>query len=78
MAGVFEMSHLILIQPLIKLSKNRIIQPVGKVPFLQLYTHHCTYSTNEYYGKGYPDSGAKEYIRLDWCAVPAEILREAT
>jgi hypothetical protein len=45
----------------------RILAPGGKVIILPLYmhTHYCSYSKPEYYGKGYPDPGAKEYIRVD-------------
>ena len=45
----------------------RILRPGGKVVILPLYmhTHHCAYSTPEYFGKGYADPTAMEYIRLD-------------
>lgn len=51
----------------------RILRPGGKVVILPLYmhTHYCAYSTPEYYGKGYPDVGAKEYIRMDCGSVPS-------
>jgi Methyltransferase domain len=51
----------------------RILRPGGKVVILPLYmhTHYCAYSTPEYYGKGYQDPGAKEYIRIDCYGVPS-------
>jgi hypothetical protein len=51
----------------------RILKPGGKVVILPLYmhTHHCAYSTPEYFGKGYQDDGAKEYVRFDCAGVPS-------
>jgi hypothetical protein len=51
----------------------RILKPGGKVIIVPLYmhTHYCAYSTPEYYGKGYSDSAAKEYVRLDCFGVPS-------
>lgn len=51
----------------------RILEPGGKVVILPLYmhTHPCAYSTPEYFGRGYVDEGAKEYIRHDTFGVPA-------
>lgn len=51
----------------------RILKPGGKVVILPLYlhTHYCAYSTSEYYGKGYSDPAAKEYVRLDCSGVPS-------
>jgi hypothetical protein len=52
---------------------GRILQPGGKVVILPLYTHthYCAYSTPEYFGKGYCDAGAKEYVRMDCNGVPS-------
>jgi len=52
---------------------KRILKPGGKVVILPLYmhTHYCAYSTSEYFGKGYPDQGAKEYVRLDCNGIPS-------
>ena len=51
----------------------RILKPGGKLVILPLYmhTHYCAYSTPEYFGKGYSDPGAKEYVRLDCSCVPS-------
>lgn len=51
----------------------RILAPKGKVVILPLYmhTHYCAYATAEYFGKGYSDPAAKEYIRLDCSGVPS-------
>ena len=51
----------------------RILAPGGKVVILPLYTHshYCAYSTREYFGKGYSDPTAKEYVRLDCMGVPS-------
>jgi len=51
----------------------RILKPGGKVIILPLYmhTHYCAYSTSEYYGKGFSDPEAKEYIRLDCNGIPS-------
>ena len=51
----------------------RILAPGGKVVILPLYlhSHYCAYATREYFGKGYSDPGAKEYVRLDCMGVPS-------
>ena len=51
----------------------RILKPGGKVVILPLYlhTHYCAYSTPEYFGKGYSDPNAGEYVRLDCYGVPS-------
>lgn len=51
----------------------RILKPGGKMVILPLYmhTHYCAYSTPEYFGKGYSDPGAKEYLRTDSSGVPS-------
>lgn len=52
---------------------KRILTPGGKaviVPFY-MHTHYCCYATPEYYGKGYGDMDAKEYIRWDCRGVPS-------
>lgn len=38
---------------------------------LYMHTHHCTYSTPEYWGKGRDDPGATEYLRRDCFGAPA-------
>ena len=50
----------------------RILKPGGKVVIVPLYmhTHYCSYSTPEYYGKGY-SCQAKEYVRVDCFGVPS-------
>lgn len=50
----------------------RVLKPGGRcvIAPLYLHTHHCGYSTPEYYGRGYADSGAKEYLRRDCWGVP--------
>ena len=51
----------------------RILKPGGKVVILPLYmhTHYCAYATQEYFGKGYSDPTAKEYVRLDTIGIPS-------
>ena len=51
----------------------RILKPGGKITILPLYmhTHYCAYTTSEYYGKGFSDPAAKEYIRLDCTEIPS-------
>ncbi|MCS5694109.1 class I SAM-dependent methyltransferase [Cyanobium sp. FGCU-6] len=51
----------------------RILRPGGKVIILPLYmhTHYCAYATPEYFGKGYANAEAKEYIRMDCYGVPS-------
>ena len=45
----------------------RVLKPGGKLVILPLYmhTHYCTYSSPDYFGKGYSPVTAKEYVRLD-------------
>ena len=52
---------------------GRILAPGGKVVILPLYmhTHYCAYSTPEYWGRGYSDMQAREYLRLDCQGVPS-------
>jgi len=62
----------------------RILKPGGKAVILPLYmhTHYCAYTTPEYFGKGYSDPAAKEYVRMDCYGVPssrkynAEVLKQ--
>ena len=51
----------------------RILSPGGKMIIVPLYmhTHYCSYSTPEYWGKGFSDQEAKEYVRLDCFGVPS-------
>lgn len=51
----------------------RILKPGGKIFILPLYmhTHYCAYATPEYYGKGFSDPDAKEYVNLDYSGVPS-------
>jgi hypothetical protein len=51
----------------------RILKPGGKAVILPLYmhTHYCAYASPRYYGKGYCDAGAKEYICRDWDTIPS-------
>ncbi len=51
----------------------RILKPGGKAVILPLYmhTHYCAYSSPEYFGKGYSDPDAREYVRLDCSGVPS-------
>lgn len=51
----------------------RILRPGGKLVILPLYmhTHYCAYATPEYYGKGFTDPAASEYIRWDCIGVPS-------
>lgn len=51
----------------------RILKPGGKAIILPLYmhTHYCAYATPEYFGKGYSDPTAKEYVRMDCSGVPS-------
>jgi len=52
---------------------TRILKPGGKVVIVPLYmhTHYCAYSTPDYFGKGYSDSAAKEYVRMDCRGIPS-------
>lgn len=51
---------------------NRVLKPGGKVVINPLYmhTHYCGYASPDWYGKGYADEGAKEYIRSDVMGIP--------
>jgi len=51
----------------------RILKPGGKVIIVPLYlhSHYCAYATPDYYGKGYSDSAAKEYVCSDWMGIPS-------
>lgn len=51
----------------------RILKPGGKAVILPLYmhTHYCAYATPDYFGKGYSDPDAKEYIRFDCYGIPS-------
>lgn len=51
----------------------RILQPEGKAVIAPLYmhTHYCSFSTPEYYGKGYSDPAAKEYVYPGMFGVPS-------
>lgn len=51
----------------------RILRPGGRIVIVPLYmhTHHCTYSTPEYWGKGRGDPGATEYLQRAYFGVPA-------
>jgi SAM-dependent methyltransferase len=51
----------------------RILQPGGKAVILPLYLHreYCAYSTPEYFGKGYADADAVEYVRTDCLGIPS-------
>jgi ubiquinone/menaquinone biosynthesis C-methylase UbiE len=52
---------------------NRILAPGGKVVILPLYmhTHYCSYSTADYYGKGYSDNEGIEYLMLGSYGIPS-------
>lgn len=58
----------------------RILKPGGCCVIVPLYmhTHYCAYSTPEYFGKGYSDLEAKEYVRLDCYGVPSSRKYDAT
>ncbi len=50
----------------------RLLKPGGKgivVP-LYMHTHYCGYSSPEYYGKGWADSGATAYLRPSSWGIP--------
>lgn len=51
----------------------RIMAHGGKVVVVPLYlhTHYCSYSTSEYWGRGYSDPAAIEYVRMDTWGVPS-------
>lgn len=50
----------------------RILKPGGKAIIVPLYmhTHYCGYSSPRYYGKGFADPGAFEYVRMDSSEIP--------
>lgn len=52
---------------------SRILEPGGKAVISPLYTHthYCSYSTPEYWGKGYSDRQAKEYIHHGMRGIPS-------
>jgi ubiquinone/menaquinone biosynthesis C-methylase UbiE len=52
---------------------RRILRPGGKVVILPLYMHttYCTYSTPDFFGKGYGDPNAAEYVRFDAWGIPS-------
>lgn len=52
---------------------RRIMRPGGRVVILPLYmhTHYCAYSTPDYFGKGFSDVDAVEYVRMDSYGVPS-------
>lgn len=45
---------------------KRILRPGGKAVIVPLYmhTHYCSFSSPEYWGKGYSDKEAKEYVNM--------------
>lgn len=51
----------------------RILMHGGKVVIAPLYlhTHYCSYSSAEYFGKGYSDVSAHEYVCCDWDGIPS-------
>ena len=51
----------------------RILTSGGKILILPLYmhTHYSAYSSPTYYGKGYSDRLAKEYICREWKGIPS-------
>ncbi|MEJ2723822.1 MAG: methyltransferase domain-containing protein [Deltaproteobacteria bacterium] len=51
---------------------QRVLKPGGVaiISPLYLHTHHCGYSSLEYYRKGYADLGAKEYICKKYWGIP--------
>jgi hypothetical protein len=59
---------------------KRILAPGGKVVIAPLYTHthYCAYSTPEYFGKGYSDPVAKEYLRDDCYGITSSRKYDAT
>lgn len=52
---------------------GRILRSGGKAVILPLYmhTHYSAYATPEYFGKGYADRAAKEYVRMNSFGVPS-------
>ena len=59
---------------------GRILVPGGRLVILPLYmhTHYCAYSTPEYWGKGFSDTNAREYVRMDCSGVPSSRKYDAT
>lgn len=51
----------------------RILKPGGKAVILPLYmhTHYCAYASPRYFGRGYCDTHAKEYVCRDWDTIPS-------
>lgn len=51
----------------------RILAPGGTAVISPLYmhTHYCSYASPEYWGKGFADAGAREYIRWDLAGIPS-------
>lgn len=51
----------------------RILKPGGKAVILPLYmhTHYCAYASPRYFGRGYCDARAKEYVCRDWDTIPS-------
>lgn len=51
---------------------KRVLAPGGAVVISPLYmhTHHCGYSTPDFYRRGYADAGAKEYIGYGLWGIP--------
>jgi hypothetical protein len=51
----------------------RTLQPGGRLLILPLYmhTHYCSYATPEYWGKGYADPAATEYVRRRYRGIPS-------
>ena len=52
---------------------RRVLKPGGKVVILPLYmhTHHCAYSTPEFFGRGHSDADATEYVHIGAWGVPS-------
>lgn len=52
---------------------GRMLAPGGRLVILPLYMHmhYCAYSTPEYWGKGFSDANAREYVRMDCSGVPS-------
>ena len=52
---------------------RRILKPGGTVIILPLYmhTHYCAYSTPDFFGRGYSDPAATEYVRMDCFGIPS-------
>ena len=51
----------------------RILKPGGRaiIAPLYLHTHYSSYSSPKYYGKGYSDPLAKEYLYSEWDGIPS-------